>query len=162
MALEEITRASRESGTRMETIVVAVQAQAKAAGHVVELMEKVRAGVEQIREASVEQDRGHTVVSQSSVTMREVAQQVRTTTEEQARGSSRIRENIEDVRQAVEQINGALQEQSQACAAALEGLWGVQTRTHANDQASRTMDGVTKALLRHAEALKSEVHRFRT
>jgi methyl-accepting chemotaxis protein len=162
MALEEITRASRQSGHRMQTIVVAVQAQAKASGHVVLLMEKVRAGVEQIREASVEQDRGHALVSQSSVTIREVAHQVRTTTEEQARGSSRIRESIEEVRQAVEQINGAIQEQSQACASALEGLWGVQTRTHANDQASHTMNDVTKALLRHAGTLKSEVERFRT
>jgi methyl-accepting chemotaxis protein len=161
MALEAITKASRESGTRMAGIVVAVQAQAQAAGHVVELMEKVRGGVEQIREASVEQDRGHGVVRQSSVTMREVAQQVRGTTEEQARGSSRIRESIEGVREAVEQINGALQEQSQACASALAELEAVQTRTRSNEEATRTMDGVTQALLGFASSLKAEVGRFR-
>ena len=161
MALEAITRASRESGTRMAAIVVAVQSQAQAAGHVVELMEKVRGGVEQIREASVEQDRGHGVVRQSSVTMREVAQQVRGTTEEQARGSSRIRESIEGVREAVEQINSALQEQSQACASALADLEAVQGRTRTNEEAARTMDGITRALLRHAASLKEQVAGFR-
>ena len=160
MALEAITRASRESGRRTEGIVLAVQAQAKAAGHVVELMEKVRSGVEQIREASEEQDRGHAVVSGGSVTMREVAQQVRGTTEEQARGSGRIRESIEGVREAVEQINAALQEQSQACASALEGLEAVQTRTRANEEATRTLDDVTQALIAHAQTMKQEMGRF--
>jgi methyl-accepting chemotaxis protein len=161
MALEAITRASRESGQRMSGIVVAVRAQAKGAGHVVELMEKVRAGVEQIRRASVEQDGGHAVVSQSSVMMREVAQQVRGTTEEQARGSSRIRESIEGVREAVEQINAALQEQSQACASALSGLEAVQNRTRSNEDAARTLDEVTHAMVEHAESLRREVSRFR-
>jgi methyl-accepting chemotaxis protein len=160
MALEAITRASRESGQRMSGIVVAVQAQAKGAGHVVELMEKVRSGVEQIRRASVEQDSGHVVVSQSSVMMRVVAQQVRGTTEEQARGSSRIRESIEGVREAVEQINAALQEQSQACASALSVLESVQTRTRSNEDATRTLDDVTRAMSLHAESLKREVERF--
>jgi methyl-accepting chemotaxis protein len=160
MALEAITKASRESGTRMASIVVAVRAQAQAAGHVVELMEKVRDGVEQIREASVEQDRGHSVVRNSSVTMREVATQVRGTTEEQARGSSRIRESIEGVREAVEQINSALQEQSQACASALADLEAVQGRTRTNEEAARAMDGITQALLRHAASLKEQVAEF--
>jgi methyl-accepting chemotaxis protein len=160
MALEAITKASRESGTRMASIVVAVRAQAQAAGHVVELMEKVRDGVEQIRGASVEQDRGHGVVRQGSVTMREVATQVRGTTEEQARGSSRIRESIEGVREAVEQINSALQEQSQACASALTDLEAVQGRTRTNEEAARAMDAITQALLRHAATLKEQVAGF--
>jgi methyl-accepting chemotaxis protein len=161
MALEAITRASRDSGTRMGGIVLAVQAQSKAAVHVVELMEKVRGGVEQIREASLEQDRGHAVVSQNSVTIRDVAQQVRGTTEEQSRGANRIRESIEGVRLAVEQINNALQEQSQACASVLAGLESVQNRTRTNEEASRTLDGVTQELQSHAEALREEVGRFK-
>ena len=61
-SLEEITRASRQSGTRIAGIVSAVREQAKAASHVVELMERVRGGVEQIRAAAAEQDRGNEVV----------------------------------------------------------------------------------------------------
>jgi methyl-accepting chemotaxis protein len=160
MALEAITKASRESGTRMAGIVGAVQAQSQAAVHVVELMEKVRDGVDQIRAASVEQDRGHNVLSQSSVTMRDVAQQVRGTTEEQARGAGRIRDSIEGVRVVVEQINGALQEQSLATTSALGELEAVQTRTAKNDEATRTLDEVTKVLQKHAEVLRDEVGRF--
>jgi methyl-accepting chemotaxis protein len=160
MALEAITKASRRSGQRMEGIVLAVQAQAKAAGHVVELMERVRGGVEQIRRATQEQDQGHAVVSKGSVVMRDVAQQVRGTTEEQARGSGRIRESIEGVRIAAEQINEALQEQSQACAMVLEALGAVQERTRENGQAARTLDGVTRSLRTHAETLREEVGRF--
>ncbi|HEY5657873.1 MAG TPA: methyl-accepting chemotaxis protein, partial [Myxococcota bacterium] len=86
MALEEITRASRDSGNRISGIVTSLREQARAAGHVVELMERVRTGVDEIRAASAEQDRGNVVVFQGSVMMREIAQQVRGTTEEQARG----------------------------------------------------------------------------
>jgi len=161
LSLESITKASRQSGERMSGIVLAVQAQAKASGHVVELMERVRSGVEQIRDATQEQERSHAVVSASSVMMRDVAQQVRGTTEEQARGSSRIRESIEGVRLAVEQIHGALQEQSQACASALRGLESVRARTRANEAATGTLDAVTRALRKHADTLRDEVARFR-
>jgi methyl-accepting chemotaxis protein len=162
LSLESITKASRQSGARMEGIVLAVQAQAKASGHVVELMERVRSGVEQIRGATQEQERSHGVVSSSAVMMRDVAQQVRGTTEEQARGSSRIRESIEGVRMAVEQIDAALQEQSQACASALRGLEAVRTRTRANEEAASTLDEVTRALRKHADGLREEVGRFVT
>jgi methyl-accepting chemotaxis protein len=160
VSLEEITRASRESGNRIAGIVTAVREQAKAASHVVELMERVRGGVEQIRGAAAEQDRGNEVVHVSSVAMREVAQQVRGTTEEQARGSGRIRESVEGVREAVERINRALQEQSAACRSAVEFLEAVYARTRSNEESSRRLDAVTKSLLHQAEALRQDVQRF--
>jgi methyl-accepting chemotaxis protein len=159
-SLEEITRASRQSGTRIAGIVSAVREQARAASHVVELMERVRSGVEQIRAAAAEQDRGNEVVHSSSVAMREVAQQVRGTTEEQARGSGRIRESVEGVREAVEQINGALQEQSVACRSAVELLEGLYGRTRSNEESARRLDAVAKSLLHQAEALRNDVRRF--
>jgi len=159
-SLEEITRASRESGSRIAGIVSAVREQAKAASHVVELMERVRGGVEQIRGAAAEQDRGNEVVHGSSVAMREVAQQVRGTTEEQARGSGRIRESVEGVREAVERINRALQEQSAACRSAVEFLEAVYARTRSNEESSRRLDEVAKSLLHQAEALRQDVQRF--
>jgi methyl-accepting chemotaxis protein len=161
MALEEITRASRDSGDRISGIVTSLREQAKAASHVVELMDRVRSGVDEIRAASAEQGRGNVVMFQGSAMMRDVSQQVRGTTEEQARGSSRIRENIENVRSAVEQINTAIQEQSLACSAAVEFLEQVRTRTHANEGSMQAMDAVTKELLRQAEGLRGEVGRFR-
>jgi methyl-accepting chemotaxis protein len=161
MALEEITEASRDSGTRIGGIVGLLRQQSRAAVHVAELMEKVRGGVDEIRSAAAEQDRGNAVVYESSVTMREVAAQVRGTTEEQARGSGRIRESVEGVREAVEQINAALQEQTQACAAAVEILEGVAGRTRRNEESAAAMDAVTKGLLQQAEELRKEVRRFR-
>jgi methyl-accepting chemotaxis protein len=161
VSLEAITRASRESGTRIVGIVGAVREQAKAAGHVVELMERVRTGVDAIQAAAMEQARGNEVVYRGSVAMREVASQVRGTTEEQARGSGRIRESVEGVREAVEQINSALQEQSAACRSAVEFLEQVNARTHSNEDSGHKMDRATKALLRQAEDLRQEVQRFR-
>ncbi len=160
-ALEEITAASQQSGTRIDGIVGALREQAKAAGHVVELMERVRGGVDEIRQAVAEQNRGNVVVFQGAVTMREVALQVRGTTEEQARGSVRIRESVEGVREAVEKINAALQEQSQACAAAAAFLEEVQGRSGTHDEATRTVEEVSRDLLAQAEDLREEVRRFR-
>ena len=160
VSLEAITRASRESGSRIAGIVSAVREQARAAGHVVELMERVRSGVDEIQAASQEQNRGNEVVHRSSVAMRDVAQQVRGTTEEQARGSGRIRESVEGVREAVEQISSSLQEQSAACRSALEFLETVSARTRSNEESARRMDEATRGLLSQAEDLRENVRRF--
>jgi methyl-accepting chemotaxis protein len=161
LSLEEITRASRGSGERIVGIVSAVREQAKAANHVVELMERVRGGVERIRGAAEEQARGNEVVYRGSVAMREVAQLVRGTTEEQARGSGRIRESVEAVRETVDRINAAIQEQSAACASAVAFLETVGTRTSSNEDSTRRMGEATRALLRQAESLRRDVGRFR-
>jgi methyl-accepting chemotaxis protein len=161
VSLEEITAAARESGLRIAGIVSAVKEQSKAATHVVELMERVRSGVDQIRVAGREQERGNDVVLRNSVAMREVATQVRGTTEEQARGSGRIRESVESVREAVDQINRSLQEQSSACRQAAEQLERVYERTRSNEESSRRMGEAMRGLLRQAETLRGDVQRFR-
>ena len=161
VALEEITRASRDSGERIQGILKAVRAQARAASQVVELMEKVRGGVEEIRSAATEQERENMVVYRSTTAMRDVAQQVRGTTEEQARGSSRIRESVEGQREAVEQINQALQEQAAACRSAVEFIEEIFAQTRANEESARRMDRASKGLLKQSAGLREDVHRFR-
>ena len=161
ISLEEITRASRDSGTRIASIVGAVREQAKAATHVAELMERVRSGVDEIRSAASEQEKGNQVVYHGSIAMREVAHQVRGTTEEQARGSGRIRESVDGVRDAVDQINSSLQEQSAACRSVVEFLEEVSSRTQSNEVSAKRMDEATKGLVREAEGLREDVHRFR-
>jgi len=160
VALEEITRVSRDSGSRIQGILKAVRAQARAASHVVELMEKVRSGVEEIRRAATEQEHGNTIVYRSTTAMRDVAQQVRATTEEQARGSGRIRESVEGQRDAVEQINSALQEQAAACRSAVEFIEEIFAQTRANEESARRMDHASKGLLKQSAELREDVHRF--
>ncbi len=160
VSLEEITRASRESGSRIQEIVGAMRGQAAAASHVVELMQRVGSGVTQIRRAALDQDAGNQVVYRSATTMREVAHQVRGTTEEQARGSGRIRESIEEVRNAVEQINNALQEQTAVCKTVVEFLEEVYARTRSNTDSASRMDAATKGLLRQSTELREDLQRF--
>jgi methyl-accepting chemotaxis protein len=161
VSLEEITRASRDSGTRIAGIVAAVREQAKAAVHVVELMERVREGVDQIQAAAAEQDRGNDVIYRSSLAMRDVTKQVRGTTEEQSRGSARIRGSVEGVREAVERINGALQEQSTACRSAVEFLGDVHERTRVNEDSVERLEQMTVSLIDQSETLREDVRKFR-
>lgn len=159
-ALEEITRASRESGTRIGGIVTAVREQTRATAHVVGLMEAVRDGVQQISVAGSEQDKGNEIVYRSAVTMREVAQQVRRTTEEQSRGFSRIRESVEGVRIAVESINTSLQDQSEACSQVASFLEQVFDGTRSNEEAAQRMGEAMQGLLSQAQALRDDVAKF--
>ncbi|MGI9591382.1 MAG: methyl-accepting chemotaxis protein [Myxococcota bacterium] len=160
-SLEAITQASRESGERISRILTAVREQARAASHVASLMERVRGGVEEIRSAAAEQDRGNEVVHRGSVAMRDVATQVRGTTEEQARGSGRIRESVEGVRDAAEQIHAALQEQSASCRSAAEFLDVMHARTQSNEQSAARLEEVVRELAEQAENLRENVGRFR-
>lgn len=161
VSLEEITVAARESGARIAEIVTAVREQAKAASHVVELMDHVRSGVEQIRAAGREQERGNELVLHSTESMREASQQVRATTEEQARGAGRIRESVESVREAVERIHRSLQEQSASCSQAAANLERVYERTRTNEDSARRMGDAMRGLVRQAEELRAGVQRFR-
>jgi methyl-accepting chemotaxis protein len=160
-SLETITRQARGSGERVREIVGAVQEQSKAAVHVVALMERVRDGVETIRRAGTEQERGHEVVMASAEAMRDVSQLVHRTTEEQARGAGRIRDSIEGVRLAAETIHRALQAQSEACAEAAAGLGCVADETDSHQQSVETMAEATGALRDEAKGLRDDVDRFR-
>jgi methyl-accepting chemotaxis protein len=161
-SLDEINRAARESGTRIASIVAALREQARAASFVQQLSERVRGGVEEIRRATEEQGRGTESIHRNTLAMRDVARQVRTTTQEQARGAGRIRDSVEGVRDSAQQINGALQEQSAASRAATEFLEGIAERTGSNEQSARRLDDVARGLLKHAEALREGLARFRT
>ena len=161
LSLEEITRASRQSGQRIEGIVAAVREQSKAASHVVSLMERVRSGVDEIHSAAREQGRGNEVVHRSTVVMRNLAQQVRATTEEQSQGSRRIRESVEGVQDVVERINSSLQEQSVACSSAAEFLEDMHERTKKNDASAHRLEKATGGLRRQSEVLREGVRRFR-
>jgi methyl-accepting chemotaxis protein len=160
-SLEEITRAARASGVRIEEIVQAVREQAGDASRVSDLMGQVNRSVEEIRAAGREQERGNQVVLHGTEVMREVAQQTQRTTEEQARGARRIRDNIESVRQAVEEIHAALQEQSEQCRDSLAFLEQVYERTRSNDESSRRMSEATQGLKQQADALRGDVRRFK-
>jgi methyl-accepting chemotaxis protein len=159
--LEEITEASRESGTRIAEIVTSVREQTRASSHVVVLMEHVRDSAAQIASSADDQDRGHEVVHRSALTMREVAQQVHATTEEQSRGFRRIRESVEGVRSTVEQIDGSLREQSEACGEVAESLDRVLDGTTSNEEAAGRMGEAMQELLSQAETLREDVERFR-
>ncbi len=161
VALEEITSAARDSGGRIQEIVAAVREQAKAAGHVEQLMERVSTRVEEIREAGLEQQRGNEVVMRGASVMRDVAQQTQRTTEEQSSGAGRIRDSMESVREAVEHIHHALQEQGEACTAALSFLQEVFSRTQSNDESADQLREAALAMQRQAERLRDDVRRFR-
>jgi len=159
-ALEEITRISRDSGLRIREIVGSVQEQTKAAGHVVEMMDRVSDGVTAIRSAAGEQERGNQVVFNSTQSMREVAMQLHTTTSEQAKGLANIRVSVEGVRDSMESINTAINGQSDACRHVVGFLEEVSSRSMANERSAAQMDESTKELLEQASLLRSNVERF--
>jgi len=159
-SLEAITRTARESGSRIAEIVSAVQEQASAASHVQTLMERVRSGVEQLRNAMREQEQGHEVVLRGTTAMRDVSQQVHRTTEEQARGGSQIRSGVAVVRVAVEEIHLALQGQTSACQLAAQFMTIVSGQARANHASAGQMESASVELRDAAEAMRSHVRRF--
>ncbi len=161
VALEEITSAARDSGGRIQEIVGAVQEQARAAGHVEKLMDRVSSRVEEIRSAGSDQQNGNEIVMRGAVVMRDVAQQTQRTTEEQSSGAGRIRDSMESVREAVEDIHRALQDQGEACRAAVSFLETVHQRTRSNDDSAEQLREAAASMQRHAEALRDDVRRFR-
>ncbi len=162
ISLEEITAAARDSGSRIEEIVQAVQDQTQAAARVADLMEGVSRGVAVIRTAGEEQQRGNEVVMNSTTAVSEVARQVSHTTEEQARGASHIRESMERLREAVDRIHASLRQQSTSCNEVVESIEQIFGRTRSNEDAATRLSEATQVLRSQSEALREDVRRFRT
>lgn len=159
-SLEEITQISRESGLRIREIVQSVQEQTVAAGHVVDLMERVRSGVETIQVASAEQERGNELVLEATQTMRDVAQQLHLTTAEQSAGLTRIRESVNGVQTQMESIDTSLQGQSKSTNQVVGFLEEVSSRSVANERAARLMGESTEELSGQAQRLRTGMGRF--
>jgi len=128
---------------------------------VVELMERLQAGVERIRRASLEQDRGNELILNEVTDMRHAGDRVSSTTREQQAGAGQIRDAFERVGTSVERIRQAIADQVEACARASELFEGMRGDTHANQEAVGRMSGTSDELVRHAEALRERVRRFR-
>jgi methyl-accepting chemotaxis protein len=160
-ALDEITSSARDSGTRIAEIVTAVNEQNKAAGHVVSLMERVRTGVDHIRRAGEEQDRGNESMLASTEVMREIARHVRGTTAEQAQGAGRIAEGVEAVSAAVERIHAFLSEQTGACQRAESEVGRSETRTRDHGELAEGLDAAVGTMRESADQLRDAVGRFR-
>ncbi len=159
-SLEEITRISRDSGLRIREIVQSVQEQTKAAGHVVDLMDRVRTGVQTIQCATTEQERGNERVFDATQSMRDAAQQLHLTTAEQATGIARIRESVSGVKEQMESIDGALQEQAGSCGQVVGFLEEVSSRSIANERAARLVGESTTELTEQAIRLRAGMGRF--
>jgi methyl-accepting chemotaxis protein len=160
-ALFAITEAARESGARISEIVMAVQEQTRAAGHVVDLMERVRQEVEGLRRAMGEQQAGHAAVQRGTAAMRDLAQQVHRTTEEQARGGGQIRNGIEVVREVSSRIEEALREQAASCSRSAELTAEVLTRARTNGAAAERLAHTAGTLRAGARELREGLRRFK-
>lgn len=161
VALDEITAAARQSGEHLQGIVGAVKEQAVASGHVVGLMERVRARVDQIRKAGIQHERSNEVVRRSSLSMREAAQQTTETAREQAKGTAAIARSVERVRDAVAEIHQALTRQGASSADAAAFLELVHARTRSHEESASILTEATRGLLRNAEGLRASIRRFR-
>ncbi|HEB91704.1 MAG TPA: methyl-accepting chemotaxis protein [Deltaproteobacteria bacterium] len=159
--LEEITVASRESGSRISEILASVREQTKAASHVVSLMERVRDSAEQIGVAGMQQERGNEVIYRSALTMREVAQQVRATTEEQTRGFGQIRENVDAVRHTVDRISQTLDDQSSGCQEIKVVLDSLAEGSTSHDEVLEQVRRALRKLTTQAQGLRDEAERIR-
>ncbi len=159
-SLEEITQISRRSGLRIREIVESVQEQTHAAGHVVDLMERVRTGVQSIQNASMEQEKGNERVFDATQAMSEVAQQLHLTTSEQAAGLARIRESVSGVRDQMEAIDGSLQEQAGSTNQVVGFLEEVSSRSIANERNAQRVGELTAALAEQAVRLRAGMGRF--
>lgn len=159
-SLAQITEAARETSERMMEIATATGGQTRTASEVVQAMEQVRDGVEAIRSAEVDQQRGNDVVQRGAVSLSKLAEHVKLTIVELRRGAARIGEKIDTVQGSVTSIYHGLQEQSQACLEAAKVFEASREHTRANEESAREMGDATRDLLGQAEALRVDLRRF--
>jgi len=160
VALDEITRAARQSGERIRVIAASVGEQAQASSRLVDLMERVRGHVDQIRAAGVQHERAHEVVQRGATAMRSAAAQLTATTREHATGTSMIARSVERVRDAVEEIHRALEAQGRAAGEAAAFLAQVQERAGSHEASARTLAEAAEGLVAEAQGLRAAVRDF--
>lgn len=161
LALEEITAAARDSGARMQEIVVSTAAQNRAADDVLTQADRVHGAAERLRVASDDQDRGNEVMLRNATELRGVATDVASSTQAQAAGAARIGAGIATVRASMDAINAALKEQSEACQQAALLLASNHEHSVTSEESVRLVSAAIDGLLHQAELLRQDVRRFR-
>lgn len=159
-SLDGITAAARESSDRMAEVVGATTQQTRTAASIVDQMQRVRTGVEQLRALGLEHDRSGGAILSASVALADVARQLRDTTGAQTGGTGEIGQNIETVRTSVASIQTALQEQRQACLDALQLLERERPLIDANESSAAGLADSVRKLRPSAERLRAQIRRF--
>jgi methyl-accepting chemotaxis protein len=159
-ALDEIQRAARESGERMEQSARATAEQMLTASSVAESMQALREGMHRIRAATQEQAEANIVVQRSSDALNLSAEAVQATVEDQRGGTARIGESVEAAQRAVREITRGLDQQGVASQQVAEVVERSREYTRALEGSASGMEAAARELELEAEALREAVRRF--
>lgn len=160
-ALADITRAARETGTRMGESANATAEQMMAAGSVAKQMETVREGMARIREAAREQADANASLQRGTESLRGVARDVRGAVETQSRGASRIGKAVEAVKRAVGEVAGALEAQGAASRQVAAVIRRATELGSSHETSAEEMGEAARQLGHQAEEMRAAVGRFR-
>jgi len=158
-ALDQITSAANESGIHIKEIVKGFKEHAQTSRQLVDLIESVRLGVQEIRAAGQEQREGGRLVTRNAAEIDEIAKHVNITAQEQDRGSTQIAESMQRIRVEVGGINNVLQEQNERCRQSTKLLSAMQERAQLSEQSAKETDNAMRELLKKFEHLRSNVQR---
>ena len=160
-SLAEITAAARESGDHMAESASSTAQQMAAAATVVEHLERLRSGVERIREVTRAQVEANATVQRSSGALHTVAERMRRAVDLQTGGTARIGQGVEEVQRTVRDITQGLAEQGAASREVASVVRRSMELTRSHEASAAEMANAVGDLERQAEALREAVRRFR-
>lgn len=160
VALEDITQTARKTGDRILEIVSAVNEQCQTSEQIVNFMEDVRDGVNDIREISLQQSRDSVVMRESGSSLVDIATSLRMGTEEQAKSTRLIAQTIENVRDLVSDVNTALQTQTTECEQAASILGTVSEGTNKQEMAIHKLGQGLSEFSAQAQRLREKAGSF--
>lgn len=158
--VEEMTRSSRTSASRLADVAEAVRAQTRVSREVVELMERTDAAVLEIRAAVSEQGQGNERARQAATIMQEVAARICASTTDQIAAIERIGASFEGIRAASEAVETALSDQSRSTEEVAQALDKIGSRCSENTRSAELTSAASDELRALAETLRRHVQRF--
>jgi methyl-accepting chemotaxis protein len=160
-ALARIQTLAADANARVSEITRAAQEQGRNSVHVAEAANRTSAMVQKISAAMAEQSRASEALLRTSESALNVCRQVQRSTEEQRESGSFISESISaigEMMRSIQENMGSHQRASESVAEAVQRVLEVARKTGGRVP---EMAEVVEALGRDAEALESEIGRFR-
>jgi methyl-accepting chemotaxis protein len=158
---EKVARSSEQSAEMARAIELTTAEQARGVSQINDAAQNIAGQIERIAAAMQEQQKGSERIAQAAEKMRDITRQMKVSTREQTVGSKQIAQAVEAVTEQAGQVARSTAEQSQGAQQISDAVTQIQKITEENVNVSVEMDIAQATLREKADALLTELKKFR-
>jgi methyl-accepting chemotaxis protein len=161
VALEKIHAAASKATSMARAIAQASEEQSRGSKQVTASIRHIAETVQRTSRAYLEQSKGSEQVAKGAQNLKVIANEVQRSAQEQERGSKQIAKKIESITELANHLRQGQKDQAQSAEHLLKALQTIKGVSEHQARSVRQLEDAFESLKKQANALRTEVRRFR-